>query len=81
MTNRKEPSVSLHKDTFLYLKPTDNQITGMDVVRHAFTNIADLLQHVLPDGADKTHVIRLLRTTAMWAHVAITREQDSSPRE
>lgn len=73
--------MSLHGSTFKYLKPTDKQIAVMDEVRYRFDDIAQVLQTALPDGPDKTYVLRLIRTAAMWAHVAITREQDGSPRE
>lgn len=73
--------MSLHESTFQYLKPTDKQMEAMDGLRDDFKRFANLLQHLLPDGPDKTYVLRLLRTTAMWSHVAITRHQDGSPRE
>jgi hypothetical protein len=72
--------VSLHDSTFLYLKPTDRQVQDMDFVREAFKNMSKVLEQHLPDGPDKTYVIRHLRETAMWAHVAITRHQDGAPR-
>ena len=73
--------MSLHPSTFRYLKPTDRQMQTMDFVREAFDTFSKVLQQNLPDGPDKTYVLRLLRTTAMWSHVAITRNQDGSPRE
>ncbi|HEY2530291.1 MAG TPA: hypothetical protein VGJ20_20535 [Xanthobacteraceae bacterium] len=73
--------MTLHHSTFDYLKPTERQIFQMQELREAFPKFADLIQRALPDGPDKTHVIRLIRTAAMWANVAITREQDGSPRE
>jgi hypothetical protein len=35
---------------------------------------------LLPDGPDKTFVIRAHRSNAMWANVAITRLPDGTPR-
>lgn len=72
--------MSLHESTFQYLKPTDEQMKTMDFVRDAYTTFARVLQSQLPDGPDKTHVLRLVRTAAMWSHVAITRHQDGAPR-
>lgn len=72
--------MSLHESTFKYLKPTDEQMKTMDFVREAYDNFAKVLQSQLPDGPDKTYVLRLLRTAAMWSHVAITRHQDGAPR-
>jgi len=34
----------------------------------------------LPDGPDKTFIIRAHRANAMWSNVAITRQADGSPR-
>jgi hypothetical protein len=72
--------MSLHESTFFYLKPSDEQMKTMEDVRHGFDVMAKTLQAALPDGPDKTYVLRLLRTTAMWSHVAITRHQDGAPR-
>jgi hypothetical protein len=41
---------------------------------------ADDIAGILPDGADKTYVLRRIRETAMWINIAITREDDGSPR-
>ena len=40
----------------------------------------DVLDAELPDGPDKTFVIRAHRSNAMWANVAITRLPDGTPR-
>ena len=70
----------MHESVFEYLKPTVDQLKTMADVRSDFRVFADSLSHTLPDGADKDHVMRLLRTCAMWANVAITRNDDGSPR-
>ena len=72
--------MALHAETFNYLKPTERQIFQMQEVRDAYRAFADLLQRTLPDGADKTHVLRLIRDAGMWSNISITREQDGSPR-
>ena len=69
-----------HPTTYEYLKPTDAQIAAMALVRKAAKDYNDILDAVLPDGADKTFVIRAHRSNAMWANVAITRHADGSPR-
>ena len=66
--------------TFDYLKPTDDQIGRMAVVRAATRDYALLLQEHLPDGADKTYVLRKVREVGMWANVSITRYADGAPR-
>jgi hypothetical protein len=71
----------LHTSTFEYLKPTDEQIEQMARVRAAAKAYADVLDEVLPDGPDKTFVLRNHRSNAMWANVAITRLPDGTPRE
>lgn len=70
----------LHSSTFEYLKPTDDQIEHMSLVRNAAKVYADALDTHLPEGADKTYILRNHRTNAMWANVAITREADGTPR-
>ena len=73
--------MSLHDSTFQYLKPSEKQLDTMSPLRDDFARFAHLLEQCLPDGPDKTHVIRLIRDAAMWAHVSITRHADGSPRE
>lgn len=69
----------LHPTTFEYLKPTDAQVSAMAVVRAASGLYAKVLDEMLPDGPDKTFVLRAHRSNAMWANVAITREADGAP--
>jgi hypothetical protein len=71
----------LHETTYEYLKPTDTQLAKMARVRAAAKAYSDVLDAELPDGPDKTFVIRAHRSNAMWANVAITRHPDGSPRE
>ena len=70
----------MHEKTFEYLKPTEDQLAVMEKARRAFKELADELEGFLPEGPDKTYVMRRLRATAMWANVAITRNPDGSPR-
>ena len=72
--------MSLHSSTFEYLKPTDAQIEAMAQVRAAAKVYSDVLDALLPDGPDKTFILRAHRSNAMWANVAITRLPDGSPR-
>ena len=53
----------------------------MEELRKAAKGYADCLEAALPDGPDKTYVLRLHRTVAMWANVAITRHPDGAPRQ
>lgn len=70
----------MHPSTFEYLKPTDEQMACMARVRAAAKAFNDVLEAELPDGPDKTFVIRAHRSHAMWANVAATRLPDGTPR-
>ena len=70
----------MHPSTFEYLKPTDQQVVDMAAARLASIQYARTLEAVVPDGPDKTYLLRKLREVAMWAHVAITREASGAPR-
>jgi len=70
----------MHLSTFAYLQPTMEQKEAMDRTRSAAKDYCDLLYQVLPDGPDKTYILRKLREVAMWANIAITRNPDGSPR-
>lgn len=71
----------MHESTFEYLKPTEAQIEQMAQHRQAAKVYCDALEALLPDGPDKTYVIRAHRSNAMWANTAITRLPDGTPRE
>ena len=70
----------MHPTTFEYLKPTDKQLEQMATVRQAARVYCDVLEQILPDGPDKTFIIRAHRSNAMWANVAVTRHPDGAPR-
>lgn len=70
----------MHDSTFEYLKPTDAQVETMSKVRGACANLARTMDELIPDGPDKTCLLRKFREVAMWANIAITRQPDGSPR-
>lgn len=70
----------LHPSTYEYLKPTEDQIAKMAAVREAARIYSDVLEKLLPEGPDKTFVIRNHRSNAMWANIGITRLPDGTPR-
>ena len=72
--------MTLHPSTFEHLKPTDQQLGLMGDARAAFKNFVEELDRLLPEGPDKTYVLRQLRDCAMWANICITRNPDGSPR-
>ena len=70
----------MHPSTFEYLQPTDVQRRAMEDARAAAHGYARALEALVPDGPDKTYLLRKLREVAMWANVAITRNPDGTPR-
>ena len=70
----------MHPDTFEYLKPTDEQLATMEQLRQFSAQYCRHLERLLPEGPDKTFIIRAHRSNAMWANVAITRLPDGTPR-
>jgi len=73
--------MSLHESTFAYLQPTETQVATMSTLRMGAAQYAALLDQLLPDGPDKTYILRRVRETAMWVNVAVTREADGTPRK
>lgn len=71
----------MHSSTFDYLNPTDEQKASMHTVRTAAATYAGVLLANVPEGADRTYLLRKLREVGMWANIAITRNSDGSPRE
>lgn len=74
------PPRPLHHSTYEYLKPSDAQLHTMATLRDAARRYSDLLEALLPDGPDKTFVLRAHRQNAMWVNVAVTRLADGTPR-
>lgn len=70
----------MHSSTYEYLTPTEDQISQMAIVRAAAKSYGEILEKNLPDGADKTFIIRAHRSNAMWANISITRHADGTPR-
>ena len=70
----------MHNSTFEYLKPSDGQMTTMGDLRQRASVYAQALDAGLPDGPDKTYILRKFREVAMWVNIAVTRNADGSPR-
>jgi hypothetical protein len=79
-TKQTGKSMELHPSTFDHVKPTDEQAETMRQASALSKGYADDIAGILPDGADKTYVLRRIRETAMWINTAIMREDDGSPR-
>lgn len=60
--------------------PTDVQKETMNIVRSKFLEFSAGVDGFIPEGPDKTYLLRKLRECAMWANIAITRNPDGSPR-
>lgn len=73
--------MTLDASTFQYLKPTDKQNEVMSQVRSAFAAFVAEIDPHIPEGPDKTYLMRQLRDCAMWANISITRHPDGSRRE
>jgi hypothetical protein len=71
----------MHKTTYEYLKPTDQQMSSMAAVREAAKAYSDTLETHVPSGPDLTYILRKLREVGMWANLSITRNPDGSPRQ
>jgi hypothetical protein len=80
MTDRDRTLKAFHPSTFQYLKPTDEQLAQMQALREATATYAGELDAALPEGPDKTYIMRSLRTLAMWVNVCVTRRADGTPR-
>ncbi len=72
--------MGLHPETFNHLLPTEEQKADMATVRAAAKAFSDVLEAKLPEGPDKTYLLRKNREVAMWANIAITRLSDGTPR-
>lgn len=70
----------LHEEAFGFVAPTPQQITDMEACRVAGKIYAETLEKHVPDGPDKTYIMRKLREVAFWANASIVRNPDGSPR-
>jgi hypothetical protein len=71
----------MHAKMFEPVKPTEVQSEAMEALRGEALNFAHVLDVYVPEGPDKTHLMRKFRDVVMWANVAIIRNADGSPRE
>lgn len=72
--------MTLHPEMFNYIKPTDAQYETMQDVRDAALNFAEVIAEAMPEGPDRTYVMRKLRELVMWANAAIVQQPDGAPR-
>ena len=69
----------LHESTFGFLPPTEAQKATMNVLREAAKTYSGVVEKTMPDGPDKTYVLRKIRECAMWTNIACVRAADGSP--
>lgn len=69
-----------HPLMFESVLPSEEQTQQMNRVRSAFTHLVTQIETHIPEGPDRTFIIRQLRDSAMWCNVAIIRNPDGSPR-
>jgi hypothetical protein len=72
--------MTLHTSTFRYLEPSDDQLATMLRMRDVAHEYARSIEVLVPEGPDKTYILRKFREVAMWVNIAITRNADGSPR-
>jgi hypothetical protein len=72
--------MTIHSKAFEYLRPTDDQMEHMTTMRSAAANYVAYVEVHVPDGPDRTYLLRKFREVAMWVNVAITRDADGKPR-
>ena len=70
----------MHVSTFDYIKPTAKQLVAMSDARAAANGYCRALEAIVPEGPDKSYIMRKLREVGMWVNVAITRNADGTPR-
>jgi len=56
---------------FTYHAPTQDQIPVYEAIRSHGREFAHVINQLVPDCADKTHAMRTLRDTVMWANAAL----------
>ena len=72
--------MDLHKDAFNSVAPSDAQLLAMQKVRASAREFFEVLERLVPDGPDKTYVVRKLMEVMMWANRSIMHRPDGAPR-
>jgi hypothetical protein len=70
----------MHPSTFEYLKPSEDQIERMALMRQAYAKMMHMVTVTIPDGRYKALAITSLEESAMWANKGVTRDSDGTPR-
>jgi hypothetical protein len=59
------------KKTYAYHKPSQAGLATISVIRKAFSDLHDTLEHLCPNSREKSVALTHLETTAMWAIKAV----------
>jgi hypothetical protein len=70
----------IRDDIFDNFTPTFEQADRMRQLRDAAKTYMEAILDLVPEGNDKKLAVLKLRECAMWANVAVTRNEDGSPR-
>ena len=66
---------------FEYTTPTPAQKQDMDIIRQAAQHFVDAVHVIVPEGPDRTYLIRKFRECVMWAMISVVKMPDGSPRQ
>ena len=64
-------SDTIIENLFSYHAPTPNQVLSMEILRDGAKSLARTINEVVPDGADKSAAIRLLRQCVQISNAGI----------
>jgi len=70
----------MHEDVFKHLDPKPEQLDKLKRIQDASKAYAEVLEKEVEDGPDRTYLMRNVRQVDMWAHEAVTRRSDGTPR-
>lgn len=66
-------------DWFTYHAPTQDQIPVYEAIRSHGREFAHVINNLVPDCADKSHAMRILRDVVMWANAAVATTPADAP--
>jgi hypothetical protein len=72
--------MTLHPLMFQPVIPTEDQSARLETMRTAFMGLMKIIDDNVPDGPDRTYIVRQIRGASMWCSYSIMRNPDGSPR-
>lgn len=64
------------QNPFVYVKPTEESVYRITVVREACETLAHVIEEEIKDSAEKTLALRKLEECSMWCNKAIVFYQE-----